>query len=129
MYKKTILISAIAALSLNGYTAFAQAHQPKQLHQVNPINEEDTDHVERFKDQLNLTQEQKIQIKAIREKRAAEKADLKNKLKALREAERTEIDAVLTEEQRALLKEKKEAKEFKHHELKGKRPVPTQKPE
>lgn len=127
MYKKTVLITAIAALTLNGFSAFAQAHQPKQLHHVKPINDEDNDSVERFKDQLNLSEEQKNQIKAIREKRAAEKADLKNKLKELRLAERTEIDAVLTEEQRALLKEKKEAKEFKHHELKGKRPI--QKPE
>lgn len=127
MYKKTVLITAIAALTLNGFSAFAQAHQPKLLHHVKPINDEDNDSVERFKDQLNLTEDQKNQIKAIREKRAAEKADLKNKLKELRLAERTEIDAVLTEEQRALLKEKKEAKEFKHHELKGKRPI--QKPE
>jgi Spy/CpxP family protein refolding chaperone len=122
--KKITFIAAVALFAFAGTTAYAQAPKPQQLHAVNPDNDEDDDQIERFKDKLNLTPEQKTQIKAIREKRAAEKNDLKAKLKAIRTAEREEINAILTEEQRALIKEKKETK---HEQIKGSRPTPKHK--
>jgi Spy/CpxP family protein refolding chaperone len=122
--KKITFIAALALFAFAGTTAYAQAPQPQQLQAVNPDNDEDDDQIERFKDKLNLTPEQKIQIKAIREKRAAEKNDLKAKLKAIKDAEREEIKAILTEEQRALIKEKKE---MKHEQIKGSRPAPKHK--
>jgi Spy/CpxP family protein refolding chaperone len=83
-------------------------NKPSNL-QVNEQHQED-DHIEKFKDQLNLTPEQKAQIKEIRGKREAEKTELKMKLKKLRVAERLEINSILTEEQQGLIKEKKQMK-------------------
>lgn len=126
--KKITFIAALALVAFAGTTTYAQQAKPQQLQAVSPDNDEDDDQIERFKDKLNLTPEQKTQIKAIRDKRAAEKNDLKAKLKALRDAEREEIKAILTEEQRALIKEKKESRELNYHQIKGKRPVPSEKP-
>lgn len=122
--KKITFIAALALFAFAGTTAYAQAPHPQQLHAVSPDNDEDDDQIERFKDKLNLTPEQKTQIKAIREKRAAERNDLKAKLKAIKTAEREEINAILTDEQRALIKEKKETK---HEQIKGSRPAPKHK--
>jgi Spy/CpxP family protein refolding chaperone len=122
--KKITFIAALALVAFAGTTTYAQQAKPQQLQAVSSDNDEDDDQIERFKDKLNLTPEQKTQIKAIRDKRAAEKNDLKAKLKALRDAEREEIKAILTEEQRALIKEKKE---MKHEQIKGSRPAPKHK--
>lgn len=122
--KKITFIAALAFVAFAGTTAYAQAPQPQQLQAVNPDNDEDDDQIERFKDKLNLTPEQKTQIKAIRDKRAAERNELKAKLKAIKTAEREEINAILTDEQRALIKEKKETK---HEQIKGSRPAPKHK--
>lgn len=122
--KKITFIAALALFAFAGTTAYAQAPQPQQLHAVSPEHDEDDDQIERFKDQLKLTPEQKTQIKAIRDKRATERNDLKAKLKAIKTAEREEINAILTDEQRALIKEKKE---MKHEQFKGSRPAPKHK--
>ncbi|MCB9360161.1 MAG: Spy/CpxP family protein refolding chaperone [Flavobacteriales bacterium] len=116
---KNLKSIAIVALFIAATSVSAQdkMNKPTNL-QVDKQHQED-DHLEKFKDQLNLTPEQKAKIKAIRAKRFAEKTELKKKLKDLRVAERIEINSVLTDEQRALVKEKKE---MKHENIKKKRP-------
>ena len=115
---KIVAIVALFAIA-TGVSAQDKMERPMKL-QVNEHHnqDEDDDQIEKFKDQLNLTEEQKTQIKEIRGKRAAEKKELKTKLKDIRVAERVEINQILTEEQRALIKEKKE---MKHEKFKGKK--------
>ncbi|TXB65137.1 hypothetical protein FRY74_06835 [Vicingus serpentipes] len=115
---KIVAIVALFAIA-TGVSAQDKMERPMKL-QVNENHnqDEDDDQIERFKDQLNLTEEQKAQIKEIRGKRAAEKKELKTKLKDIRVAERVEINQILTEEQRALIKEKKQ---MKHEKFKGRK--------
>jgi Spy/CpxP family protein refolding chaperone len=115
---KIVAIVALFAIA-TGVSAQDKMERPMKL-QVNEHHnqDEDDDQIEKFKDQLNLTEEQKAQIKEIRGKRAAEKKELKTKLKDIRVAERVEINQILTEEQRALIKEKKQ---MKHEKFKGKK--------
>ncbi len=62
------------------------------------------DKFEHFKKEMDLTDAQVLKIKAIKDKYAAEKADLKSKLDELREKEIEEIDKIFTPEQKAKLK-------------------------
>ena len=117
---KNLKILAIVALFAiaTGVSAQDKMKRPIKLQVNEHHNHDEDDQIEKFKDQLNLTEEQKAQIKEIRGKRAAEKKELKTKLKDIRVAERVEINQILTEEQRALIKEKKE---MKHEKFKGKK--------
>jgi Spy/CpxP family protein refolding chaperone len=100
-----VLFTFATTITVNAQTAKNQ----KTLQHVQP--DDDDDPIEKFKDQLKLTTEQQAKIKDIKQKRAAEKKELMAKLKAIRNAEREEINAILTDEQRALIKEKKAAKQ------------------
>lgn len=101
---------AIVTLFIVATSVSAQdnLNKPSAL-QVDEQLQEDN-RIEKYKDQLNLTPEQKAQIKQIRAKRFDEKAELKKKLKDLRVAERIEINSILTTKQQAIIKEKKELK-------------------
>ena len=100
-----VLFTFATTITVNAQTAKNQ----KTLQHVQPDGDDDP--IEKFKDQLKLTTEQQAKIKDIKQKRAAEKKELMAKLKAIRNAEREEINAILTDEQRALIKEKKAAKQ------------------
>ena len=60
---------------------------------------------EQFKKEMDLSDTQVLKIKAIRDKYAAEKNELKRKLNELREKELAEIDRLYTPEQKAKLKQ------------------------
>lgn len=59
---------------------------------------------EQFKKEMDLTDAQVLKIKAIKDKYATDKNDLKRKLNELREKELAEIDKIYTPEQKAKLK-------------------------
>lgn len=113
---KNLKIVAIVTLFAIATGVNAQDKIEKPIKpQVNEHHsQEEDDQIEKFKDQLNLTPEQKEQIKAIRAKRFDEKTELKMKLKELRVAERLEINSILTDEQQGLIKERKELNKTKH---------------
>lgn len=115
------LVVAVAGIAISTVvSAQDKTNTSKPLTTVESVDNEDDNHVEKFKDQLNLTPEQKAKIKEIRGKREIEKMELKLRLKELRVAERLEINSILTEEQQGLIKEKTE---MKHKKFEGKRPV------
>jgi periplasmic protein CpxP/Spy len=71
---------------------------------VSVIAQSKNEKFEHFKKEMDLTDAQVLKIKAIKDRYAAEKADLKNKLDELREKEIEEIDRIFTPEQKAKLK-------------------------
>ncbi|MCC7332496.1 MAG: Spy/CpxP family protein refolding chaperone [Flavobacteriales bacterium] len=114
----TLVVSIFTVNSVKAQSNISKA-QPMEL---SAPDDNEPDHFESFKDQLNLTPEQKAKIKAIREKHSTERNELKAKLKALRETERAEISEVLTPEQRALVKEKMEKRKAEREAIKENRP-------
>lgn len=80
-----------------------------------------TDRSKKMHQALDLSEAQTAEIKEIRAKRAAEKSQLKNELKQLNQAERDEIQAIYTPEQKEKLQamKKDRNKGIKAH--KGKR--------
>jgi len=68
------------------------------------VEQRQDNRLEKMKTELGLTDAQSTQIKTIIDKRAAEIQSLKKQLRDLKMAERKEIGAVLTEEQKEKLK-------------------------
>ncbi|MBF0596710.1 hypothetical protein [Faecalibacter rhinopitheci] len=82
----------IVALFISSFSVSAQTHQKND------------DQIEEFKKELDLSDAQVLKIKSIKEKYSPEKAELKRKLKELRNKEITEIDKLFTPEQKTKLK-------------------------
>ena len=67
-------------------------------------NKSNAEKFENFKREMDLTDAQVLKIKAIKDKYAAEKQELKNRLNEIRLKELEEIDRLYTQEQKAKLK-------------------------
>lgn len=112
---KNLKLIIAAVLFMTGTMAMAQDSEQAQKENAQKAccvdrNYKDGDkmgHHSQMKERLNLTEEQVAEIKVIREKRAPEKKQLREKLQELNKAERAEINEVLTEEQRIKMKEMK----------------------
>lgn len=87
-FKRLILIGMFAASNLT----FGQTNQSHD------------ERLEQFKKEMDLTDSQVLKIKAIKDKYAPEKKELKRKLQELKEREIEEIDRIYTPEQKAKLK-------------------------
>lgn len=80
-----------------------------------------TDRSKKMHQALDLSEAQTAEIKEIRAKRAAEKSQLKNELKQLNQAERDEIQAIYTPEQKEKLQAMKKDRNKGKKAHKGKR--------
>jgi len=67
-------------------------------------NKNNAEKFENFKKEMDLTDAQVLKIKAIKDKYATEKQELKNRLNEIRVKELEEIDRLYTPEQKAKLK-------------------------
>lgn len=67
-------------------------------------NQSHDEKFEQFKKEMDLTDGQVLKIKAIKDKYAPEKKELKRKLQEVKEREIEEIDRIYTPEQKAKLK-------------------------
>ncbi|MBW6483645.1 MAG: Spy/CpxP family protein refolding chaperone [Vicingaceae bacterium] len=106
--KNLKLIALATIFSFTGIIAAnaQDATQPKPIKKE--FHKNNAERMEKMKAELNLTDEQVEKIKAIHEKNDAEKAAHKDKLKEINQAEHEEIKTVLTEEQKAILRAKRE---------------------
>ncbi|MBW7868373.1 MAG: hypothetical protein H3C31_08640 [Brumimicrobium sp.] len=112
---KNLKIMIAATMLLTGAMALAQdnTRTQKDIHPKSccatqakdGTNARSEHYPQQIKEQLNLTDEQVTKIQSIKEKRAAEKKELQKKIRELNMAEREEINQVLTDEQKAKLKE------------------------
>ncbi|MGM0477716.1 MAG: hypothetical protein ACQERC_00715 [Bacteroidota bacterium] len=94
MKKVTVLLTFGLLLALSS----AYAQQEKAAEKSNVKAQQEKNKAEKGED-LNLSPEQKKELKAINEKYAEKERALQNELKALRQAKREEMKSVLTPEQ------------------------------
>lgn len=80
-----------------------------------------TDRKKKMQKELNMTPEQIKKIEDIRAKRADEKVKLRKEMKELNEAERNEIQAVYTPEQKEKMKELRQTRKESMKEHRGKK--------
>lgn len=93
----------LAATLIVAGTTMVNAQDAKKgsdhAHKAHTPNLKKGKELKKMKEELQLSEEQITQIKAIKEKRTEEKRALKIKLYELEKAEKEEIKTVLTEEQ------------------------------
>lgn len=124
LVKNIMLITLIGLAALLSTTAFGQKHHPHHRHHHNGILSmtEELDLTDEQVEQITAIQEKyKEQIQAIKEKNTADKEELHHELKALFQAQSEEVHALLTEQQMAILDEKKAEREKARAEMKERR--------
>lgn len=99
--KKVILLSALMAVSQISLAKDCMGKMPFDHHHPPSIEQR----VEHMTKRLNLTPEQASQIIATFESMEPQQQALREQMKALREQERNAVDAILTDEQKAAIKD------------------------
>lgn len=94
MKKVTLLFAFGSLLMCSGL--YAQEEKEVEISKVE-VSEED--HDQRMKEELDLSEEQQKEMKAIKKKYAAKEEALRKEMKELREQKHKEMKAVLTPEQ------------------------------
>lgn len=98
------VVAGLLAVSAVGYAQQAAGKKPEKKPAAPKVSKP-------WSEIASLTDEQKAKIVEIQKKNAEAAKELNEKMKALREAEKTEIMAVLTPEQQAELKAAQEKAE------------------
>ncbi len=125
MKKVALMLGLIVAIGL-GNASYSQdgppPHRKEKGTNVTP-EERATKRTERMKTELSLSEQQTKEVGALNLKHAQEMDVLQKQMEALRaemkqkrDAHKTAIDSVLTEEQRKILQEKIEERKENHEE-------------
>jgi Spy/CpxP family protein refolding chaperone len=100
--KKIFAVLVIIMFSSYNTSVFAQNKD------IDDDDDAKMEKIENMKEALKLSDEQIEKIKIIREQRNIEKKEIKRQLREVNKAEKKEIEALLTEDQKTILKEKRE---------------------